>query len=416
MSPTGESATVDAMADTGPRPGNRFRVLIAGGGVAALEAMVGLRKLALDRVDIELVAPEPHFWYRPLAVAEPFGLGHVHRFELAALTEPVGASFVLDALASVDSEGRTVTTRDGLELPYDALLIALGAVPTPAIDGALTFRGPADVEALGRLLRRAEEGGVRRFAFVAPPGASWALPLYELALLTKAHLATRGHDVSVCVVTPESAPLTMFGEEAASAVGALLEERGIEVRLEAHAVGVEGGFLRLLGDGDVATDAVVALPALRGPGVRGVPADSLGFIPTDEHGRVRGAPDVYAAGDATAFPIKQGGLAAQQADAAAQSIAAAAGAPLVPEPFQAILRGLLLTGGVPQFMRTDLAGWGQHAFALDSDPLWWPPSKIAGRHLGPFLAERGAFTTLTGPPPDGIPVEVDLGARIGHAA
>jgi sulfide:quinone oxidoreductase len=208
----------------------------------------------------------------------------------------------------------------------------------------------------------------------------------------------------------------MFGEDPASAVAALLDERGIDVTLDAHAVRVAGDRLELLAGADIEADAVIALPGLRGPAISGLPADSLGFIPADEHGRVDGAADVFAAGDATTFPIKQGGLAAQQADAAAQSIAALAGAPVAPEPFRAILRGLLLTGGVPQFIRTDLGGWGQHAFALDSDPLWWPPSKIAGRYLGPFLAEQGAYAALTGPPPDGIPVELDLSARIGNAA
>lgn len=404
------------MADTGPRPKDRFRVLIAGGGVAALEALVALRELAADRVDIELLAPEPHFWYRPLAVAEPFGLGRVHRFELNSLTQSVGAGFCLDALASVDIAGKTVKTRGGQEIPYDALLVALGAVPAAAIDGAVTFRGPADVEALGRLLHQAEDGQIARMAFVAPPRVAWALPLYELALLTKAHLSSRGVDVSVRIVTPESAPLAMFGEAATRAVAALLAERGIDVRLDSHALGVEGGRLRLLGADDVEADAVVALPALSGPSVQGLPADALGFIPADHHGRVRRAPGVYAAGDATAFPIKQGGLASQQADAAAQSIAAQAGAPVVPKPFRAILRGLLLTGGIPQFLRTDLVGWGQRAFALDTDPLWWPPAKIAGRYLAPFLAERGAYTVLTGPPPDGISVEVDFGARVSDVA
>jgi sulfide:quinone oxidoreductase len=37
------------------------RVLIAGGGVAALEAALALRALAEDRVRVELLAPEPQF-------------------------------------------------------------------------------------------------------------------------------------------------------------------------------------------------------------------------------------------------------------------------------------------------------------------------------------------------------------------
>ena len=403
------------MAETGRRPTARPLVLIAGGGVAGLEAMIALRELAEGRVLIELLAPEPHFWYRPMAVAEPFGLGRVYRFELGALASSVGADFSLDALASVDTDDRRVVTRKGRHLHFDALLVALGAVPEPAIEGALTFRGPADGESIRRLLEQVEDGSVRRILFAAPPGSTWQLPLYELALLTKAHLAAREVDCEVQIVTPEQAPLAIFGEAAAQAISKLLEERDIDIRCDAHAVSFVEKKLHLLRDGALDADAVVALPALRGPKIRGLPADRRGFIPADEYGRVRGAPDVYAAGDATAFPIKQGGLAAQQADAAAQSIAADAGAPVSPQPFRAVLRGLLLTGGVPKFIRTDLAGWGEEAFQLGSDPLWWPPGKIAGRYLGPFLAEQGEYTASGGPPAGGIPVELDLGDRIEAA-
>ena len=61
----------------------------------------------------------------------------------------------------------------------------------------------------------------------------------------------------------------------------------------------------------------------------------------DEHGRVSGIEDVYAAGDATTFPIKQGGLAAQQAVAAAEAIVARHGTDLDPQPFRPVLRGML---------------------------------------------------------------------------
>jgi sulfide:quinone oxidoreductase len=50
-------------------------VVIAGGGVAGLEALLALRALAADRVDLTLIAPDDHFAYRPLAVAQPFALG-----------------------------------------------------------------------------------------------------------------------------------------------------------------------------------------------------------------------------------------------------------------------------------------------------------------------------------------------------
>jgi sulfide:quinone oxidoreductase len=83
--------------------GKGRHVLIAGGGVAALEAALALRALAEDRVQVELLAPEPRHWYRPLAVAEPFALGEVLHFELSSLTREMGASFSLGQLVSVDA-------------------------------------------------------------------------------------------------------------------------------------------------------------------------------------------------------------------------------------------------------------------------------------------------------------------------
>jgi sulfide:quinone oxidoreductase len=133
---------------------------------------------------------------------------------------------------------------------------------------------------------------------------------------------------------------------------------------------------------------VVALPRLTPTPIEGIPHDAGGFVPTDPHGRVRGIGDVFAAGDAVAFPIKQGGIAAQQADAAAETIAAAAGAPIEPEPFRPVLRGLLVGGEAPTFLRVELAGGAGDTSAAAAESLWWPPGKIVGRYLAPFLAER----------------------------
>ena len=96
--------------------------------------------------------------------------------------------------------------------------------------------------------------------------------------------------------------------------------------------------------------------------------------------------DVYAAGDATAFPIKQGGIAAQQAVAAAQAIAADAGADVTPEPFEPVLRGLLVTGGEERYMRSELGGGAGQTSSVTEQALWWPPGKLAAHYLTPYLA------------------------------
>jgi sulfide:quinone oxidoreductase len=387
------------------------RVVIAGGGVAALEAALALRALAEERVTVELVAPEPRFWYRPLAVAEPFGFGQARHFDLAQLAAAAGATYSPGVITSVDPGARLLRTSTGGSIGYDALLVACGAVPTTAVTGALTFRGPADSDRFRHLLEEIAARAVGRVAFVVPWGAAWSLPIYELALMTAAYLEERELDtVELTLVTPEDEPLAMFGQAASEAVRALLEERAIAFRAGVCAVEVVDGELELVPDGTIATDRVVALPRLRGPNIDGLPQTVEGFLPVDAHCRVTGLTDVFAAGDITSFPVKQGGIATQQADAVAELIAAEAGADVTPQPFRPVLRGLLLTGRQPRYLRHELTGSAGATSTANAEPLWWPPAKIAGHYLAPFL---GAFagtesTPEASVPADSLRVDVEL--------
>lgn len=372
-----------------PRP---KKVLIAGGGVAALEAALALRALA-ELVSVELLGPEPHFWYRPLSVAEPFGLGEAQRFELGELALAVGATFTPGTLLGVDAAEHVARTSVG-NIDYAALLVAVGAVPTPALPAALTFRGPADTDKIRDLLGELTGGAAGSVAFVAPGGAAWSLPIYELALMTAAHLEAREvSGVDLLVVTHEEEPLRLFGEAGRRAVRALLESHSIDVRAASYPSEFVEGELRLVPNGRIAVDRVVSLPRLVGPKLDGLPQTVDGFIPIDSHMRVRGLEDVYVAGDVASFPVKQGGIAAQMADVAARAIAAELGADVEVEPFRPVLRGLLLTGGRPQYLRHELTAAGQ-VDAASPEPLWWPPAKVVGRYLAPFLAERAGAESV----------------------
>jgi sulfide:quinone oxidoreductase len=400
---------------TANSPGNRatpLRVLIAGGGVAALEAALALRALAEERVALELLAPEPHFWYRPLAVVEPFGQGRLHGIEHVALAREIGAQFTLGRLESVESDRHVARTAVGAEIDYDVLVVASGARPVEAVEGAtLTFRGAADSDAFGRLMAELESGAVRRLVFAVPGGVAWPLPLYELALMTAAFLAERGADAELALVTPEAEALGVFGHGASEAVARLLADRGVEFHAAAYPVRFEHGRLEITPGTSIAADRVVALPRLAGAPIAGLPCDADGFVPTDAQGRVEGVEDVFAAGDVTTFPVKQGGLATQQALAAAQAIAAQAGAPVVPQPFRPVLRGLLLTGAAPAYLRTELRGGVGDPSVVGRHALWWPPGKIVGTYLAPFLAEW-ADAVLR--PPEGveaIEIAVELSVR-----
>jgi sulfide:quinone oxidoreductase len=386
------------------------KVLVAGGGVAAVEAALALRVLAGELVDVELLAPEHHFWYRPMSVAEPFGLGEARRFDLAELAAAAGASFTPAALVGVDVTRKVARTSTGA-IAYDALLIACGAEPQPAVPGAVTFRGPADTERVEQVLAQLKAGEIRRLAFVAPAGAVWTLPLYELALLTASHVATgAGREVELIVVTPEREPLALFGPAATEAIEVLLADAVVDVRTGAYADALVDDELVLAGDRPIPADAAIALPRLRGRPIDGVPQTVEGFVPVDSHALVVGLRDVYAAGDVTSFPVKQGGIAAQQAEVAATSIAISAGADIEPSVFRPVLRGVLLTGGTSRFLRRELTGgFGETSFA-GTEPLWWPPAKIVGRHLAPFLAMLAGVEAppARAAPPGSVDIEVKL--------
>ena len=392
-------------------PTERRRVLIAGGGVAGLELMLALRDLAPDRVDVTVLSDQEQFAYRPLSVAEPFELGQVRRYSVVDLCADHGASFARGRLVGVEPDQRIAFT-DGGEQRYDELVVALGADRLTVFQDALTFIDQRNIPGFRQLLDHVADGTVRSIAFLVPSGVVWPFPLYELALMTSAFAADRGRELELSLATPASAPLALFGERAREAMNTLLTDRGIVV----HA----GYDVRTTGEGRallepngpaLAADRLVALPRLVGPRLRGLPHDRDGFIPVDEHGRVEGVQDVWAAGDSTTFPVKQGGIAAQQADAVGAAIAAKAGASVDAAPARPVLRGMLLTGRAPTWLRASIAEGRAADSVTAGNALWWPPAKIAGRRLAPALGSVDAYESWREASGEGVPVEVELETR-----
>jgi sulfide:quinone oxidoreductase len=376
-------------------------VLIAGGGPAALEAALALHRLAGDRVATTVLAPESNFTYRPLSVLAPFAAGDAPNYPLEQMAAEIGFTHVRGRLRSVDPAEHTVTTVTGERLAYDVLIIAAGARPVEPFPAATSFTGSmADQERLHGIVQDVEGGYLKRIAFVVPTGATWPLPLYELALMLAGRAYEMFVDAELHFVTPERSPLELFGEEASAELAALLKEAKITLHTGAEPAIAGPGRLQVAPDKPLLeVERIVSLPRLEGPAIPGLPADAHGFLVTDEHSRVVGAPNVYAAGDVTAFALKQGGIACQQADAAAEYIAARAGAPVVPAPFRPVLRGMLLTERWARYLRGE---------EVASRALWWPPTKIAGRELAGYLA---GLDDAAGRPA-GIPVNVGVGGAV----
>jgi sulfide:quinone oxidoreductase len=394
--------------DVTPEGSTPMRVVVAGAGVAGLETLVALRALAGARVALTLLAPVDTFAYRPLSTALPFTFRAERRISLRALAEGVDAAFVHDGLAQVDAGRGRVLTRTGDFLPFDAVVHALGVRQGgESLPGSRWSRGPGGVLLFAGLLREIEASEAHRVAFVVPAGAAWPPDAYELSLIA----ARAGGDVTV--LTREREPLEALGQPASETVRRQLADAGIELRtgvelsdgsapeelgqdafsaVIARLAGSEEGVRRggptvlSLGAGEtLRADRIVSLPTARGPAVAGVAHDDGGFIPVDERARASRSDRVLAAGDATTVRLKHSAIAAAQANAAAETIAAEAGADMNPTPWSPILYGIL--ADPPHFPGPPDSVWLDGGEPI-THCLWWPPGHVTGRHLAPYVAAR----------------------------
>jgi sulfide:quinone oxidoreductase len=351
-----------------------LQVLLCGGGLAALEVVLALRALLGDRALITLVSPGPHFAYPPAATLEVFdedsapdhGLAH-RSYEPRAICEDLAVTYRRDRLAALLPKQHRVRLASSTHLSYDVLVLALGASATVAIPGALTFRDQRDVPQLRRLLAQVRVGDIDHLVFAIPSGCTWPLPLYQLALMTAAFAKRHHVRLDVSLLSPESAPLELLGDQASELLAGVLADRGVRFRGSSIPASLTAdGALVLHFNSAIKADRVVCAPQLRGPRIAGLPSDWWHFVSTDSRGRVDRLPDVYAAGDMTACPIRQPGLAAQQADLIAHDIASlhglAAGTGAGTNPDR-VLRLRLLGGPEQLFLRLTL---DEHAHPLQA--------------------------------------------------
>ncbi|HYF27596.1 MAG TPA: FAD-dependent oxidoreductase [Baekduia sp.] len=357
------------------RPDVDTPIIVAGGGVAALEAVLALRAMTGRDLPITMICPEPRFVYRPLSVLEGFGATAPAALHLAGFAEEQGVGLVRARLAGVDAARRCARTDGGQELRYRALMLAIGGEPREGLPGARMFSGPADVPVLDGMIDHLEFGQSDSIAFVNPRAENWCLPLYELALLTRHRLRERGlARVGVSIVTAEDLPLISLGLDAADTAQMLLRKSGVRLHCNVAALEVRGREI-VVADGEpIPADHVVTMPRVIVADLDGVPQGADGMVEIDDHAAVRGLRDVYAAGDMTAGFPNQGGVAARQAAAAARAILADLGLIEAAPPFDVKLRGVMLTPAV-----LERAASGER---------WNPPTKIAAPHLARYLGTR----------------------------
>jgi sulfide:quinone oxidoreductase len=174
-------------------------------------------------------------------------------------------------------------------------------------------------------------------------------------------------DLELTIVEPDPPTLARAGDRAVQLVAEELERAQIS-RVSANQLTVEREpQLTLVAHPSrrkLRVDRVLAMPMLRGRTIDGIPGDHDGLIEVDAHGRVSGLERVWAAGDCTSLPLKSGGLSTEQADVAAQDIAALAGAAVERRSFNSDLVeefvGLPAGRYLEQWLATEEPGLTMH--------------------------------------------------------
>ncbi len=366
-----------------------FAVVICGAGIAGVEALLRLRRMAGDAVQVTLLTPADDLVYRPSTLLEPFTKTPPSRYSIERIAADADARWIRDTLSWVDRTAQTVHTTGGQELRYDALLLAVGGRERKPDANVTTVTDHTPDHLYQSILDDLASGVIRSLVLTEPAGPSWPLPLYELALLTAKRADDIGVQPRIAVVTENPAPLESFGPEVGEVVTQLLFAAGISVYTRSQAR-VSGPHLVLLEPTgiELRPDRIVTLPTITGPNVHGIPGDAADrFLAVDAHCRIRDTGGrIFAAGDATDLRIKQGGLAAQQADTAAAGIAHLAGAAPSPAGLKPVMRGVLLTGGTPLYLTAYLiagSGWRPE---IHRRPPWNLEEAIVAEELGPYLA------------------------------
>lgn len=366
----------------------RFRVVICGAGIAGIEGLLRLRRLAGDHLDIVLLSPGGFLDYRPLAVTEPFGSEQMRRFPVDRIAADTGATWLQDSLGWVDRSAQRVYTSSGEAFDYDALLLAVGGKPCPTSPFMDAFNSRHGAGMFREILNGIDAGRVTSLAFVVPEEPSWPLPLYELAFLTADRAATKAQGVELNFVTPAPAPLAVFGTVVSDRITELLRSAHIQLHCGTSADMPARRRLQLARSGiELHPQRTVSLQRITGPDVPGIPGDARRrFLEIDQHCRVRRAGGrIFAAGDATSTSVKHGGLGAQQADTAAAGIAHLAGCAPAARPLYPVLRAALRTGDDCLYLTADLiAGHGWNARIVE-EASWDAEHKIDAAELGQYL-------------------------------
>jgi 3-phenylpropionate/trans-cinnamate dioxygenase ferredoxin reductase subunit len=307
-------------------------IVIVGASLAGLRAAQAIKRAEHDG-DVVVVGSEAHLPYTRPPLSKELLAGAQEPEQTALPGRDLDVEWRLGATATgLDHARHELTLDDGETLRYSKLLIATGARPRH-------WPGdPIELEGL-HMLRNLEDALALRAAFAGSPRLA-VVGAGFIGCEVAATARKRGLEVTVVDIAPQ--PMPALGEEIGARCADLHRAHGVELRLGVGVDGFEGDgrleAIRLADGSRVEADvAVVALGAI--PNTDWLIESGLELQPgvvCDATLAARDAQDVFAAGDAAAWPHPMAGdaiiriehwtNAAEQGAAAGRNMIAADGA------------------------------------------------------------------------------------------
>ncbi|MFB6070665.1 MAG: NAD(P)/FAD-dependent oxidoreductase [Halanaeroarchaeum sp.] len=302
-------------------------IVIVGGGVGGTVTANRLvdeleREVDAGEVEVTIVTDDPDHVYKPIFLYVPFGKKEPEdaRRPLVDLVNR-RVDLVYDRVTGIDTDGKTLSLRDGDTKDYDYLVVGTGAIPDPENTPGLAadqdghhFYGPEAAASLREELANFEEGHLV-LSVIGTPHVCPAAPV-EFTMMVDSWLRERGRreDVDVTYTYPIN---RLHGvKPVAEWMDPRFEERDIntETFFNVDSVDSDAGVIETLEGNELDYDLLVGIPEFEPASL--IEESGLGddWMEVDKHTLESDhAEDVYGIGDVTNIPTSKAGSVAHYA-------------------------------------------------------------------------------------------------------
>ena len=313
------------------------RVVVAGGGIAGVEAAIFAAQQGFETV---LLSDRDFLFVYPLSIWIPVGKLEFSQacVPLKSIADANGFNVIIDRVVGLDRENNRVLLAQREPERYDYLILATGSTHTP-IPGDDTIYSICDAPETSLAMRDAiisllkNGSGSIAVGFGGNPLDGSGVrggPAFEIVFNLDTYLKSLGirDHFNLSFFAPMENPGERLGLKSAAQFAKVLDRSFVRCHFGKKIERFSKQGVHLGDHSVLPADMVFFIPARSGRAEYqgwGLPVSEAGFIDTDEGCRVRGFDNIYAIGDAAtllgpAWRAKQGHVAEVMARTAVHNI------------------------------------------------------------------------------------------------